>query len=422
MTISKTPNSATRAAISSPAVRGAAMVAAGLGVAQVLAYLLSLASARMLGPDNYGIFGSMLALLMVGSVLALGIQAAGAKRIVLTPVDARATAGRGVVHTAIWAGIGVAVGTAVISPLVVSLLHLDGPLVVLLVALNLAPITWSGGILGVAQGRESNARLAAIYAIMGTGRAVTGIVAVIVTKSIVMTLLAMAVGTCVAFVISWFLTAKLVDKPAAKLTHFRIDIVHATHALFALFVLTNLDVLLARHYLPASQAGMYAAGAVVTKVAFWLPQFVAMVAYPRLADHRRAATLSKGAGAVATIGLLAVGVVALVPGLVVAFIGGAAYDELTSEVWIFAAIGAAFALAQFLLYSQIAASKRAAIAVLWLAAAALVIFVSMFHASVLQIAVVVLLVASTLALVGIAELFVERAKESKEAKEPERAG
>mgnify|MGYP003441646584 FL=1 len=411
MAISNTNTSSTRSTMQSSTVRGAAMVAIGLGVGQVFAYLLSLAAARMLGPDNYGIFGSMLALLMVGSVLTLGIQAAGARRIVLTPTADRSHVGLGVVRSAAWAALAVTVGTIAISPAISWLLHLDGVLAVIVVALNLAPLTWSGSLLGVTQGRERNARLAAVYAIVGVGRAIGGIAVVVTTKSIVLTLLAMAVGAAIAVAISWLITKPLVSAPAMKLSHFRGDVVHATHALFALFVLTNLDVLLARHFLPPAQAGMYAAGAVVTKVAFWLPQFVATVAYPRLADHRRSQTLAKAAAAVAGIGLLSIAFVALVPGLVVALIGGAAYDELTSEVWIFAAIGAAYAIAQFLLYSQIAASKRAAIAVVWIATATLVILVWLFHSSVLQIALVVLCVACVLALIGIVELLIERSRE-----------
>lgn len=414
MSTSNTTASPTRAAMKSSAVRGAAMVAIGLAVGQVFAYLLTLAAARTLGPQDYGIFGSMLAIMLVGSVLALGIQAAGAKRIVLSADGSRAAAALGVMHSAILAGIAVAAATAVVSPLISWLLHLDGPLVVLLVALNLAPFTWVGGILGVAQGRERNARLAATYAIFGIGRALGGIVAVVLTESIALTLAAMALGTLLAFLASWLLTRPLVTRPAEHLANFRVDVLHATHALFALFVLTNLDVLLARHFLSATQAGMYAVGAVVTKIAFWLPQFVAMVAYPRLADHRRANTLTKGAAAVVGIGVLAVGFVALFPSFVVTFIGGAAYDELVSEVWIFAAIGSMFGLAQFLLYSQIAASKRAAIAVLWVAVAALVVLVAFFHDSVLQIATVVLLIASALAVIGVAELLVERRRESRE--------
>ena len=152
MAISNTNTSSARSAMQSSTVRGAAMVAIGLGIGQVFAYLLSLAGARMLGPDNYGIFGSMLALLMVGSVLTLGIQAAGARRIVLTPKSERSNVGLGVVRSAAWAALGVTVGTIVIAPAISWLLHLDGVVAVVVVALNLAPVTWSGSLLGVRAG------------------------------------------------------------------------------------------------------------------------------------------------------------------------------------------------------------------------------------------------------------------------------
>lgn len=395
-------------------MRGAVLVAAGLAIGQVAAYLLSLSAARLLGPDAYGIFGSMLALIMVGSVLALGIQAAGAKRVVLVEPKERPLVGSGVVRWSILASVAIAIATIVISPLLDWLLHLNGIVPIVLVALNLAPLTFWGGVLGVAQGREAHLRLAAIYAVVGLGRAIGGVGAIILTKSVVGGLVGMAIGTWITAILAWLFARALLHRPAQKLMHFRGDVTHATHALLALFVLTNLDVLLARHFLSAAQAGMYAAGAVVTKVAFWLPQFVATIAYPRMADHRRGSTLGKGALAVGVIGVLSVGAVALLPNLVVRFIGGAAYDELASEVWIFAAIGAAYALAQFCLYSQIAAGKRAAIAVLWVATACLIGLVILFHASVLQIALCVLGVAIGLALVGLIELLIEVKRERRD--------
>ena len=49
-----------------------------------------------------------------------------------------------------------------------------------------------------------------------------------------------------------------------------------------------------------------------------------------------------------------------------------------------------------------------------MAAATLVVLVSIFHSSVLQIAVIVLLIASMLAIVGVIELLFERRSEAKE--------
>jgi O-antigen/teichoic acid export membrane protein len=397
----------------SDTLRGAVLVGIGLGVGQVISYLLSLVSARVLGPAEFGALGAMLALALLGNVVALGVQAAGARRIVLAPGPDGRRVSAGVLNASVWAGIAVALATAIISPILGHLLHLDGPLPVLLIALALLPATIMGGLLGIAQGAEAHLRLAILCAINGAARAIGGIAGVIVGGSLLSALVGIVIGVSVGTIASWLIADKLISRPSLKLPHFTGDVLHATHALFALFTLTNIDVLLARHFLPATQAGMYAAGAVVGKVTFWLPQFVATVAYPRLADSRRARTLGLGALAVILIGAAATLLVALLPDLVVEFIGGAAYQGLVSDVWVFAAAGAMYALAQFLLYGQIAASKQAAIVVLWIAAVGLVALVWVMHNSVLQVAVLVLCVASLVALIGVIELLVERMRDER---------
>jgi hypothetical protein len=113
-------------------------------------------------------------------------------------------------------------------------------------------------------------------------------------------------------------------------------------------------------------------GAVIAKVAFWLPQFVGVVAFPRFADARRGRATVISLLAVATIGALVVAGTALLPGLVVAFVGGAAYVSLVPLAWLFAAIGATFALAQALLLTRLAVDDRRAVIAVWAAAALLV--------------------------------------------------
>ena len=162
---------------------------------------------------------------------------------------------------------------------------------------------------------------------------------------------------------------------------------HATHAFFALFVLTNVDVLLARHYLEPRAAGLYAAGAVIAKGAFWLPQFVPVLAFPRMADAaRHGSVLWRSFAAVATAGV-AVTLVCLIFGdLVVSAVGGSRYESLAEDVWWFAALGACFACAQLLLYGRLAAEDRLAAASVWIAAAAFAVVVAVErNATLLQI-------------------------------------
>jgi O-antigen/teichoic acid export membrane protein len=96
------------------------------------------------------------------------------------------------------------------------------------------------------------------------------------------------------------------------------------------------------------------------------------VAFPRFADARRGRATVISLIAVATIGALVVAGTALLPGLVVAFVGGAAYVSLVPLAWLFAAIGATFALAQALLLTRLAIDDRRAVIAVWAAAAILI--------------------------------------------------
>ena len=61
---------------------GGIAVAAGTTAANVLSYGLSLAGARLLAPEQYGLFVALLAVTLVASVPALALQAVVAVRVV----------------------------------------------------------------------------------------------------------------------------------------------------------------------------------------------------------------------------------------------------------------------------------------------------------------------------------------------------
>ena len=177
----------------------------------------------------------------------------------------------------------------------------------------------------------------------------------------------------------------------------------ATTGLLGLFLLANLDVLLARHFLDRAAAGRYALGAVVAKIAFWAPQFVVTVVFPRLAggaDPRRlvgsSALVIGGFG-----GLLAATLaVAALAGLDVPVLGDG-YAGLGPLLPLFAALGTGLALVQLLLFEGIATRDRRmgrAVAVALVAEVALV--AGPLHGSIGQIAGAALAVVATLAVAG----------------------
>jgi O-antigen/teichoic acid export membrane protein len=344
---------------------GVAIVAIGLMVAQVATYAVNLVAARVLGAANFGALATLLTLLAIGNVVALAVQAVAARRLVLLAAPSKAGAGWTAIKLSVAAGLGVAAATLIVGPFAVSLLHLPGFLSVALVGVALIPLTAVGSVLGVAQGHERPHALAASYVVTGLGKALGAIVAVIITHDVTATMLGLAIGSTLGLLAGFVVVRGLVRLPAIAMPGVVHEAGHASHALFALFVFTSVDLLLARHFLVRAESGLYAVGAVVSRVAFWLPQTVVVVAFTRLADGRRQRTLLIGAGACAALGAGFTIGCALFPALAVRIVGGAGYEALAPTVWLFALAGALESLAQYLLYSRLAVDDRRAVLVIW---------------------------------------------------------
>ena len=91
---------------------------------------------------------------------------------------------------------------------------------------------------------------------------------------------------------------------------------HSSHALFAFFALSNVDVLIARALLPAHEAGLYSSGLVLTKAVLFLPQFVVIVLFPSMARSQGGRRLHVlGLATVLGVGVAASSGVALLSGL-----------------------------------------------------------------------------------------------------------
>ncbi len=389
-------------------LRGAGIVAISLGLVQVFGYLLNVAGARLLTQSEFGALASLLNLVIIGNVVAFGLQAVAARLVVTSAAADRGPVGARILRFAVSAGALLAVVGLLSSPIISSLLHQSGAFVVACVALMLAPLTVAGGQYGLAQGREQHLRLGTLLIVTGVGRLLGGLVGLIAFGTVTGTIALMCLGTWLGATIGMLLVRRIATGPPAMIKDLRWQVIHASHAMFALFVATSVDLLLARFYLTGPESGAYAVGAIVTKIAFWLPAFIAVVAFPRMADDRRQQTTAIAAGAVAAIGAVLVLALALLPGLVIAVVAGDEYTSLAPDLWIFGLIGAAFSLAQFLLYSRLAVDDRRAVFALWAAVVFIFAGVSVWHASVAQVATVVAVVALALSAVGVASLIIDR--------------
>jgi O-antigen/teichoic acid export membrane protein len=378
-------------------VQGTAIVGAGLVVSQVIAMLQMLVVSRLLGPEQFGAFGALAVILLLGSTAMAATQVVIARHV---------ASGRSSEH--IGAGSVLLVGaltcalTVVLSPLLSNALNLSDVMAVVVVGATFIPFTVTGAQLGLLQGAERHKRLGALYVVATGARVAGAVVGAAIGGTADSTLVGLAIGATLGAVVGQFL---LVGQPPWGSSEegprdFLVEVGHAAHALIALYALTNLDVLLARAQLPAYDAGLYTAGALIARAVFFLPQAVLVAAFPRMVAGSRNAQ-KQAIMAVAGLGLLATLVVAAAPRLIVRIMSGTQYLVVAQDAWIFALAGAGFGVVQVLLYARMAHHDRRATLLLWGGVAALAALGLTLGTSIHALATVAASVAWTVALAGL---------------------
>lgn len=363
------PENTTRRSGTGTAVAGMTMVTLGAMTANIASYLLHLPAGRWLGPAGYGEFASLLAAQLVLAVPALALQTViareavhGAGTAVLRRLGYRCALIAAVVALALVPVVSWALDTSIAGAFG-SLV--TAPLLVLLAAEQ-----------GLLQGRARFAALSVVLAAAGIAKVVPAVAVLAAGGGPGSALLAGAVGTGVVAVAAALFVgrgeppvdgADAVPHTPDAVPHLpgAAAVLRASQVQLALIALTSLDLMLARMLLDADSAGLYALGAVATKVAFWLPQAVGVVLYPRMANPAESASAVRSALAV-LVGLgAALVAAAAICAPVVPILVGDAYEPVQSLLWLFALQGACLAVLQGALLSAIAGDRTSLAGVAW---------------------------------------------------------
>ncbi|WP_433712489.1 polysaccharide biosynthesis protein [Nocardia sp. CA-084685] len=161
-----------------------------------------------------------------------------------------------------------------------------------------------------------------------------------------------------------------------------LPVLRAAQVQAALMALSSADLIVARIVLDEADASRYALGAIAAKIAFWLPQAVGVVLYPRMAQPTHSARAIRDALAVLSgIGIIAV-VGAALAAPVAPLFAGQDYAPIEGLLWLFALQGALLAVLQGALLSAIAVDRTALAAATWLGLAIEVVLMTCFARSV----------------------------------------
>jgi O-antigen/teichoic acid export membrane protein len=336
------------------------------------AYAYNIFASYQLGPQSYGAVASLLNVLLVLIVLALGLQATAARRIATT-TEERHQMTHVIVATSLRAALALSGICLLLSPALSVMLNLDSWWPAALIALAVFPLTLAGGQAGIFQGEQRWLHLGMMYLAIGLGRLVAGWACLLVNKSITAAMIGVALGALLPAGLGWwFLRGRSQHRPKVvpEESGFTREALTNSHALFAFFALTSIDIVIARSVFSSTYAGWYAGGVLLAKAVLFLPQFVLVVAFPKMSEGADARIYLKALAVISTLGLAAVLGTFLFPNLALTFVGGERYRTIAEILPIFAALGAALSMIQLLVYQVVAKQHGRSVWLLWAACTA----------------------------------------------------
>jgi O-antigen/teichoic acid export membrane protein len=325
-------------------IRSGIVVGLAIAGANGMNALFQLLLARLLTPDEYSLLASLLAVVLIFTVPAAGLQAtvarAVAKRIARGDPAAAGLVLREALHSLVRVGLGAGAVAGVLAYPLALLLHVTHPLPVVATAVALAasvalPISWGGlqgadrfVALGALQLGYSAIRLGAGLALAAAGAGVAGV------------MFGVAVAAVFTAVVSFVTLGELWR--AGRALPLRGGIVATRYAggaaigLTMFVALTSVDLLVARTAFPPHVRGAYAAASVGARTLLLLPIAVTTVLFPRVstldAPLRERRHLLAGLAAVGGVGAIATAVLFAFPGQLLNLVFG--HEYMGAKAWL----------------------------------------------------------------------------------------
>lgn len=366
-------------------------------------FLFNIIMSRMLGEAVYGALGSLLGMVSVLGVIVGALQLAVTQSVAEGEAASRkrVTIGRALVGASSLGALAFIV-MVLLSPVLSGFLHIASVVPVVLIGLYLAPSVAGFVPQGVLIGEKRFKEVARAILVGAGVRVIAGVLFVSLGMGLNGALLASVLSVLASvLVMLWPLRGRVVLGEGSARMGVRIGpAALSLAALGSVAFFTMIDSLLARHFLPAKEAGAYVAASTAARIALFLPGAVGTIAFPRLAAAKAAGTdptrvLRQSLGLIASLAGVAGIVMVLVPGLVVSVLFGPAYSAAIPVMRVLGLGSVAMALVGQLVYVYVARHSGLAVAP-WAGAIGAVILMAMFHGTAMSLAWAMLAVSAIL--------------------------
>ena len=381
-----------------------------------LQYVFHAFVSRATGPEDYGIFTSLIALYVIASVPA-GIaqtvvtQYVSRFRVLNETSRIAGLFGDGLKYLSL-AGVVVFALIAAASAPIASFLNLPSPLPVVAMASIFLVAGGFTAVGGTLQGLQRFFVISANGVLVPIFRLIGAVMLISLGWGAAGALGASTISTFLAMVVGLFFVRDILrvqrephGLALGALSWYTGIVLLGT---LAYTVLTNIDLIVVKHFFSPEQAGYYSAASVLGKIILFFPGAVTTVMFPktsqRFALGQSASDLARKSVLV-IVGLCgaAAAVLTLFPGLAVHVMFGNEYDASIGLVGLYGATMGLYALVQLLMTFYISQEEARFVWLLAGVTAVLAIVLAAFHVSLAQ--VILSLAASALAVLIISEIW-----------------
>ena len=259
-------------------------------MANLFNYLYQLSMGILLTPERYGIVFSLNSLILIIMVFSQSATVITAKSTSKLKAEGRFTGvnylWRSSLRSGLFIGLSLFVVLGAMSPLISSFLNLGNasyPLIIFAAIPLILPVSVNWCTL---QGLQRFLHFVSSQALAGFLRLASGIILVYLGLGVYGSLAALPISFAVVLFVTLY---NLRDLPRfgndrVAVAGLRSFAGPSVLAIFSIWTLVNIDAVLARHYLNATDAGNYSVISVLGRVAFYAPIGVAAAMFPKTSE------------------------------------------------------------------------------------------------------------------------------------------
>ncbi|MHC1686998.1 MAG: oligosaccharide flippase family protein [Methanothrix sp.] len=254
-------------------------------------YLYQVYVGRALGPEGYGVFGSLFAIFYLISIFSSTVQAGAARFI------SRFNAGDDLDSISAFfcclmkksALLGAAgfVIFCLASPIIADFLNIDSKVELVLLGTVILFAFVTPASAGVLQGLQMFYWLALASFLGLAGKLFFGIALVSLGYGVAGAIGALALCALITFLISIYPVSSHLTRRDGDICSLNDLYSYSLPTILIMICLaapSNLDVILVKHFFPSYEAGLYTAASVMGKIIMFLPGAIATVMFPKAAE------------------------------------------------------------------------------------------------------------------------------------------